>query len=122
MIKLKVNGKNQQFNGDPEMPLLWVLRDELDLKGTKYGCGMGLCGACTVHLNGRPIRACLTPVSAAANKSVTTIEGLVRIRCKSPGRNSTCRNVVTAKPGKLCRRARCWRKHLSLRMRTLIPQ
>jgi isoquinoline 1-oxidoreductase alpha subunit len=76
MIKLKVNGKNQQFDGDPEMPLLWVLRDELDLKGTKYGCGMGLCGACTVHLNGQSVRACLTPVSAAANKSVTTIEGL----------------------------------------------
>ncbi len=76
MIRMKVNGKNQQFDGDPEMPLLWVLRDELDLKGTKFGCGMGLCGACTVHLNGKPIRACLTPVSAAANKSVTTIEGL----------------------------------------------
>lgn len=76
MIKLKVNGKNQQFDGDPEMPLLWVLRDELDLKGTKYGCGIGICGACTVHLNGQPVRACLTSVSAAANKSVTTIEGL----------------------------------------------
>jgi isoquinoline 1-oxidoreductase subunit alpha len=76
MIKLKVNGKNQQFDGDPEMPLLWVLRDELNLKGTKYGCGMGMCGACTVHLNGQPVRACLTSVSAAANKSVTTIEGL----------------------------------------------
>lgn len=76
MIKLKVNGKNQQFDGDPEMPLLWVLRDELDLKGTKFGCGMGLCGACTVHVNGQPTRACSTPVSAAANKSVTTIEGI----------------------------------------------
>ena len=76
MIKLKVNGKSQQFDGDPEMPLLWVLRDELDLKGTKFGCGMGVCGACTIHLNGSPTRACLTPVSAAANKSVTTIEGL----------------------------------------------
>lgn len=76
MIKLKVNGKNQQFDGDPEMPLLWYLRDEADLKGTKFGCGMGLCGACTVHLNGQPIRSCSTPVSAAANKSITTIEGL----------------------------------------------
>jgi isoquinoline 1-oxidoreductase alpha subunit len=76
MIKLKVNGKNQQFDGDPEMPLLWVLRDELNLKGTKFGCGMGMCGACTIHLNGSPTRACLTPVSAAANKSVTTIEGI----------------------------------------------
>jgi isoquinoline 1-oxidoreductase subunit alpha len=76
MIKLKVNGKDRQFDGDPEMPLLWVLRDELDLKGTKFGCGMGLCGACTVHVNGQPTRACQTPASAVANKSVTTIEGL----------------------------------------------
>jgi isoquinoline 1-oxidoreductase alpha subunit len=76
MIKLRVNGKNQQFDGDPEMPLLWVLRDEFNLKGTKFGCGMGVCGACTVHLNGRPTRACLTPVSAAANATVTTIEGI----------------------------------------------
>lgn len=76
MIKLKVNGQNRQFDGDPEMPLLWYLRDEINLKGTKFGCGMGLCGACTVHLNGQPVRACLTSVSAAANKSVTTIEGL----------------------------------------------
>ena len=76
MIKLKVNGKNQQFDGDADTPLLWVLRDELDLKGTKFGCGMGLCGACTVHLDGQPMRSCSTPVSAAANKSVTTIEGL----------------------------------------------
>jgi isoquinoline 1-oxidoreductase subunit alpha len=76
MIKLKVNGKDQQFDGDPAMPLLWVLRDEFNLKGTKFGCGMGLCGACTVHLNGRPARACMTPASAAANATVTTIEGI----------------------------------------------
>lgn len=76
MIKLKVNGKNQQFDGDPEMPLLWYLRDEVDLKGTKFGCGMGLCGACTVHIDGQPMRSCSTPMSAAANKSVTTIEGI----------------------------------------------
>lgn len=76
MIKLKVNGKNQQFDGDPEMPLLWFLRDEINLKGTKFGCGFGICGACTVHVNGKPTRACLTPVSAAANAAVTTIEGL----------------------------------------------
>ena len=76
MIKLKVNGIDRQFDGDLRMPLLWFLRDELNLKGTKFGCGMGMCGACTVHLNGTPTRACLTPVSAVANKSVTTIEGL----------------------------------------------
>jgi isoquinoline 1-oxidoreductase alpha subunit len=76
MIRLKVNNKTHQFNYDPDMPLLWFLRDEINLKGTKFGCGMGMCGACTIHLNGNPVRACLTPVSAAANKSVTTIEGL----------------------------------------------
>ena len=76
MIKLKVNGKNQEFDGDPDMPLLWYLRDEIDLKGTKFGCGMGLCGACTVHLNGKPVRSCSTPMSAVANANVTTIEGI----------------------------------------------
>ena len=76
MITLTINGKPQRFDGDPEMPLLWVLRDELNLKGTKFGCGMGLCGACTVHINGEPARACLTKASLAANKTITTIEGL----------------------------------------------
>jgi isoquinoline 1-oxidoreductase alpha subunit len=76
MIKLKVNGAARQFDGDPAVPLLWFLRDELNLKGAKFGCGMGMCGACTVHLNGKPVRSCLTPVSAASNATVTTIEGL----------------------------------------------
>ena len=76
MIKLKVNGVPRQFQGDPQMPLLWYLRDELDLTGTKFGCGAGLCGACTIHVNGKPARACLTTVAAAANASVTTIEGI----------------------------------------------
>lgn len=76
MIKLTVNGKERQFDGDTDMPLLWFLRDELDLKGTKFGCGMGLCGACTVHVNGKPTRSCSTPVSAAANAKITTIEGI----------------------------------------------
>ena len=76
MIKLKVNGTVRQFDGDPGMPLLWFLRDEINLKGTKYGCGMGMCGACTVHINDRPTRACMTPVSAAVNGAITTIEGI----------------------------------------------
>lgn len=76
MVKLTINGKQHQFDGDPEMPLLWLLRDELNLKGTKYGCGMGLCGACTVHVNGEPARACLTKASAIGGAAVTTIEGL----------------------------------------------
>ena len=76
MILLKINGANRQFDGDPEMPLLWYLRDILDMTGTKFGCGMGLCGACTVHVNGDAARSCVTPLSAAAGKRITTIEGL----------------------------------------------
>jgi isoquinoline 1-oxidoreductase alpha subunit len=76
MIKLTVNGRPQQYDGDPEMPLLWVLRDELNLKGTKFGCGMGLCGACTVHVNGEPTRSCVISAADAAGKRITTIEGI----------------------------------------------
>ncbi len=76
MIRLKVNGVSRQFNGDPEMPLLWFLRDELQLTGTKYGCGEGLCGACTIHLNGAAVRSCQTPMKGAAGKTIVTIEGL----------------------------------------------
>ena len=76
MINLKVNGVSRQFDGDPQMPLLWFLRDELNLKGTKFGCGVALCGACTVHINGEPARSCQTSVSEAANTSITTIEGI----------------------------------------------
>lgn len=75
-IALKVNGTSREVDVDPAMPLLWVLRDVLGLTGTKYGCGQALCGACTVHLDGRVVRACVTPASRAANGSVTTIEGL----------------------------------------------
>jgi isoquinoline 1-oxidoreductase alpha subunit len=76
MIQLQVNGKPQKFDGDPEMPLLWYLRDQLELTGTKFGCGAGLCGACTVHLNGDAVRGCLTTMKEAAGKTVVTIEGL----------------------------------------------
>lgn len=76
MISLTINGQTQQFDIDPDMPLLWLLRDVAKLTGTKYGCGKGLCGACTVHLDGQPIRACLTPVSAIGKGKITTIEGL----------------------------------------------
>jgi len=76
MTKLSVNGKDTEIDVDPDMPLLWVLRDTLGLTGTKFGCGMALCGACTVHLDGQPIRSCVTPVSAIGSKAVTTIEGL----------------------------------------------
>jgi isoquinoline 1-oxidoreductase subunit alpha len=76
MIALRVNGQDHQVDADPDMPLLWVIRDLLGLTGTKYGCGEALCGACTVHLDGETVRACVTPVRRAANRSVTTIEGL----------------------------------------------
>ena len=75
-IKLTVNGETRELDVDPGMPLLWALRDHLQLTGTKYGCGMALCGACTVHIDGQPARSCITPVSAAEGKQVTTIEGL----------------------------------------------
>ena len=73
---ITINGRTQAADVDPAMPLLWFLRDTLELTGTKYGCGMGLCGACTVHLDGQAARACMTPLSAAFGKQVTTIEGL----------------------------------------------
>jgi len=75
-MQLTVNGKAQTYNDDPEMPLLWYLRDDLRLTGTRFGCGAGLCGACTVHLNGKAVRACQTQVSEVADKTVVTIEGL----------------------------------------------
>ena len=75
-FKLKVNGQSANVDVPADMPLLWVLRDVLHLTGTKYGCGIGQCGACTVHLNGQPVRACLTPISAVGNQAVTTLEGL----------------------------------------------
>lgn len=76
MIALSVNDKEVSVDVDPDMPLLWVLRDMLGLTGTKYGCGAALCGACTVHVAGEPVRSCVTPVSSVGARKVTTIEGL----------------------------------------------
>ncbi len=76
MTRLNVNGKAVEIDADPTTPLLWVLREELRLTGTKYGCGMSLCGACTIHLDAEAVRSCVTPLAAAAGRSVTTIEGL----------------------------------------------
>ena len=75
-FKLNVNGRTMTVDAPPDMPLLWVLREMLNLEGTKYGCGIGQCGACTVHLAGKPVRSCLTPISAVGAQAVTTIEGL----------------------------------------------
>lgn len=76
MIAFKVNGRSASFDDDPSTPLLWVLRDNLQLTGAKYGCGIARCGACTVHIDGEPVRSCVTPVSRADGRDVTTIEGL----------------------------------------------
>jgi len=76
MASLNVNGKTVRYDADPDTPLLWVLRDSIGLTGTKYGCGMALCGACTVDVDGQPTRSCSTPVSAVAGKRITTIEGV----------------------------------------------
>jgi len=76
MLEFKVNGQSQSVDVDPTTPLLWVLRDDLGLTGTKFGCGMAQCGACTVHMDGMPMRSCSLPVSVVAGKQITTIEGL----------------------------------------------
>ncbi|CAN5343343.1 (2Fe-2S)-binding protein [soil metagenome] len=73
---IRINGKSRSVDVEPDMPLLWVLRDELGLKGSKFGCGVGLCGACTVHIDGKATRSCITPVSSVGAASVTTIEGI----------------------------------------------
>jgi isoquinoline 1-oxidoreductase subunit alpha len=75
-MKLQVNGADHEVEAPPDMPLLWVLRDLMGLTGTKFGCGIAQCGACTVHIDGAPLRSCVTPVSAVAGKNITTIEGL----------------------------------------------
>ena len=76
MITLNINGKDTQVDADPSTPILWALRDNLNMTGTKFGCGAALCGACTVHLGGQPIRSCVTPISAAVGQKITTIEAM----------------------------------------------
>ena len=76
MVRLTINGKTQDVDVDPNTPLLWVIREQLGLTGTKYGCGVAQCGACTVHINGAPVRSCMMPVNAAMGQKITTIEGL----------------------------------------------
>jgi isoquinoline 1-oxidoreductase alpha subunit len=78
MTRFTVNGKSFEVDNDPKTPLLWVLRDELGMTGTKYGCGIAQCGACTVHIDGKAVRSCAMPLSAVAGKKITTIEGLAR--------------------------------------------
>ena len=80
MVKLTINGKSHEVDVDPSTPLLWVIREQVGLTGTKYACGVAQCGACTVHVNGAPVRSCVMPVSAAAGAKITTIEGLAKGR------------------------------------------
>ena len=98
---LKVNGQSHPIEAEPDMPLLWALRDLLQLTGTKYGCGMGVCGACTVHENGHAVRSCQVTVSAAVGKNYTTIEGLsakATIPASARGSKKMCRSADTARP------------------------
>ena len=107
MVNLTVNGQQRSFDGDPSMPLMWYLRDELGMTGTKFGCGVALCGACTVHLNGDAVRSCGVQMCDVGGKSVVTIEGLDpngQHPVQVAWRNSACRNAVTAKPARSCRR------------------
>ena len=118
MISLTVNGTRRTFDGDPSMPLLWFLRDELTLTGTKYGCGVASCGACTVHVDGEPVRACQRRMSSFEGRVVTTIEGLhptAHIRRRSPGARSTCRSAGSAS------RVRSWGRRRSSRPRRNRP-
>ena len=110
MITLTVNGTTQNIDADADTPLLWVLRDHLSLTGTKYGCGMALCGACTVHVDGAAVRSCVLPLKAVEGKRVTTIEGLSKDRSHAVQRawmESTCRNAATASRDRSCPRRHC---------------
>jgi isoquinoline 1-oxidoreductase alpha subunit len=94
MIKFNVNGKPVQFDGDPEMPLLWYLREDAKLKGTKFGCGIAQCGACTLHLNGVATRSCVVPMSAVADANVVTIEGIATEEALHPVQQAWIENDV----------------------------
>ena len=111
MARLNVNGRVRRHDAEPDTPLLWVMREQLGLTGTKYGCGVAQCGACTVHVDGAPVRSCALPVSAVQpGQKITTIEGLAatcptaprapwaRTRCRRPGWSTRCRNAATASP------------------------
>lgn len=94
MVKITLNGQALSLDADPAMPLLYAIRDVAQLTGTKFGCGLGLCGACTVHLDGQPIRSCVTPLSAAQDKSITTIEGLATEATLHPVQEAWIENKV----------------------------
>ena len=104
MSQIKINGVEHTIDADPQMPLLWAIRDVVGLTGTKFGCGVGACGACTIHLDGQAVRSCLTTLADAQGHEIVTIEGLSADgRSSWPGRPITSRNAGTARPAKSCR-------------------
>jgi len=114
-VQFVLNGKSTTVDVSPDMPLLWVLRDTLGLTGTKFGCGMALCGACTVHIDGEATRSCVTPISEVAGKRVTTIEGLSKDSSHPVQRAWIAEDVpsaATASRDRLCLPPLCWRKLL----------
>ena len=113
-VKFTLNGKSQTVDAAPAMPLLWVLRDTLGMTGTKFGCGMSLCGACTVHINGQPVRSCVTPISTVAGKTVLTIEGL-SADASHPIQQAWIEEDVPqcgyCQSGQIMTAPRCWPRH-----------
>ena len=112
MIPLDINGKRQNVDVPGDTPLLWALRDELGLTGTKFGCGMALCGACTVHVDGQPVRSCITPISAVGEQEDRHHRRRRRAtrsarRCRRRGSTWACRSAATARPARSCPRPRC---------------
>lgn len=110
MTSFKINGKAVTIDADADTPLLWVIRDDAGLTGTKFGCGIGMCGACTVHIGGKAARSCITPLSAVEGAEITTIEGSipkVRTRSRKRGRTCRCHSAATASLDRSCRRRRC---------------
>src|SRR5678815_5774355 len=103
MVRLNINGKTLDLDVDPNQPLLWAIREQGGLTGTKYGCGVAQCGACTVHIDGTAVRSCSFPVSAAVGKKITTIEGLAQggtlHKVSRPGCSTRCRSAATASRG-----------------------
>mgnify|MGYP003694633817 CR=1 FL=1 len=109
MTSFDINGRAVTVDAEEDTPLLWVIRDVIGLTGTKFGCGIGMCGACTVHVGGRPTRSCITPLASVAGAKVTTIEGLdprAGIQCKRRGPSFRFLNAVTASRARSCRRRR----------------
>ncbi len=110
MTTFELNGRSVSVHSPDDTPLLWVIRDELGLTGTKFGCGIGFCGACTVHVEGRATRSCITPLGAVAGAKITTIEGLdprASIRCKRHGLSCRFRSAAIVSRDKSCRQPRC---------------